>query len=85
MDYSFYYFLNKWEKGDGPIIFWLCFCFLFVKRFKFCYFAIVSKRGNEIDRLTRSVIGEAKTGELSFRNLPVRLSILAFLEGFSYY
>ena len=45
MDNSFYYFLNQWEKGDGSVIFWLCFCFLFVEWFKFCYFTIVRKRG----------------------------------------
>ena len=34
-----------------------------------------------IDRLIRLVIGEAKTGAPSFRNLPVRLSIPRFCEG----
>ena len=40
-------------------------------------------KNNEIERLTRSVIGEAKTGAPSFRNLPVRLSIPALFAGFS--
>ena len=66
MDNSLYYLLNQWKKGDGPVIFWHCFCFLFVKRFKFCYFAIVRNEDNEIDRLTRSMIGDANTGALSF-------------------
>ena len=45
-------------------------------------FAILQSSGNEdneIDRLIRLVIGEAKTGAPSFRNLPVRLSIPALL------
>ena len=40
-------------------------------------------KDNEIERLTRSVMGEAKTGAPSFRNLPVRLSIPALFAGFS--
>ena len=49
-------------------------------------FAILQSSGNkdnEIERLTRSVMGEAKTGAPSFRNLPVRLSIPALFAGFS--
>ena len=49
-------------------------------------FAILQSSGNEdneIDRLIRLVIGEAKTGASSFRNLPVRLSIPALLRGFN--
>ena len=45
-------------------------------------FAILQSSGNEnneIDRLIRLVIGEAKTGAPSFRNLPVRLSIPVLL------
>ena len=48
--------------------------------------AILQSSGNEdneIDTLTRSVIGKAETGTPSFRNLPVRLSIPALLEGFN--
>ena len=45
-------------------------------------FAILQSSGNEdneIERLIRLVIGEAKTGAPYFRNLPVRLSIPALL------
>ena len=42
-------------------------------------------KDNEIERLTRSVMGEAKTGAPSFRNLLVRLSIPALFAGFSYF
>ena len=37
---------------------------------------------NEIDKLIRSVIGEENWAP-SFKNLPVRLSIPALLEGFN--
>ena len=49
-------------------------------------FAILQSSGNkdnEIERLTRSVMGEAETGAPSFRNLPVKLSISALFAGFS--
>ena len=64
-------------------MFWLCFSFLLVQRFQLCNFAIIWKQRNEIERLTRSVMGEAKTGAPSFRNFPVRLSIPALFAGFS--
>ena len=38
------------------------------------------KEDNDIERLHKSVIGEANAGAPSFRNLPARLSILALFE-----
>ena len=51
----------------------------------FCFSILQSSgnKDNEIERLTRSVMGEVKTGAPSFRNLPVRLSIPALFVGFS--
>ena len=41
------------------------------------------KQDNDIERLHKSVIGEANAGTPSFRNLPARLSIPALFEGFT--
>ena len=41
------------------------------------------KEDNDIERLQKSVIGEANAGAPSFRNLPARLSISALFEGFT--
>ena len=41
------------------------------------------KVDNDIERLHKSVIGEANTGAPSIRNLPARLSITALFEGFT--
>ena len=75
VDYSFNYLGKQREKGNRPVIFCLCFSFAILQS--------SGNKDNEIERLTRSVMGEAKTGAPSFRNLPVKLSIPELFAGFS--
>ena len=44
VDYSFNYLGKQQEKGNRPVIFWLCFSFLLVYRFQLCNFAIIWKK-----------------------------------------
>ena len=83
VDYSFNYLGKQREKGNRPVIFWLFLASFLYRGFSFAILQSSGNKDNEIERLTRSVMGEAKTGAPSFRNLPVRLSIPALFAGFS--
>ena len=70
-------------EENRPVIFWLFLASFLYRGFSFAILLSSENKDNEIERLTRSVMGEAKTGAPSFRNLPVRLSIPALFAGFS--
>ena len=83
VDYSFNYLAKQWEKGNRLVIFGFVLASFLYRGFSFAILQSSGNKDNEIERLTRSVMGEAKTGAPSFRNLPVRLSIPALFAGFS--
>ena len=83
VDYSFNYLGKQREKGSRSVIFDFVLVSFLYRGFSFAILQSSGNKDNEIERLTRSVMSEAKTGAPSFRNLPVRLSIPALFAGFS--
>ena len=77
------FFQLSWKAaGEGKFFGFVLASFLY-RGFSFAILQSSGNKDNEIERLTRSVMGEAKTGAPSFRNLPVRCSIPALFAGFS--